>query len=541
MTATLPDARSADADADAEAGTEADARTPDRSRVVPPSLQPWVPTSRPLGWLLLAVVVVVAAFTRFWALGFPSTKSFDEIYYATEAQELLRYGYEDNRAYMFIVHPPLGKWFIAAGSALFGDNSWGWRVAPALAGVACVVIVARLARRVFRSEVLGAVAGLLLALDGVTLVQSRVALLDIFLELFVLAGAAALVVDRDWLRARLAEFVLAGVDLTDTAPGVGPRPWRLVAGACFGAAVAVKWSALSFWVGFALLSLWWDRNAFKAAGVRSAWLTTLRRSVGGAAGSLLAAPVITYAFAWTGWFAGENSWNRHAEDGKWYGAIEALAKYHQQAYSFHENLDSFHPYKSNPWSWWITGRPVTYYYEQNGVTGCGPTGTTCAREILLIGTPLMWWAFVPAVVWLFWVGATRRDWRAGLVFVAVLAGWAVWLRYPDRTMFLFYMAPLVPFLVLALTMALGAVLGPALPEGRRRHLDRSDAGDEPGPDGEDDPWLAARRRRRAVGAGLAAGYLGLVVVDFVWMWPLFTGGLLTYDQWHAHMWFPSWV
>ena len=39
-------------------------------------------------------------------------KIFDEVYYATEAQELLRFGYEDNRGYMFIVHPPLGKWLI---------------------------------------------------------------------------------------------------------------------------------------------------------------------------------------------------------------------------------------------------------------------------------------------------------------------------------------------------------------------------------------------------------------------------------------------
>ena len=52
-------------------------------------------------------------FTRFWALGFPPGKNFDEVYYATEAQELLRFGYEDNRGYMFIVHPPLGKWLIA--------------------------------------------------------------------------------------------------------------------------------------------------------------------------------------------------------------------------------------------------------------------------------------------------------------------------------------------------------------------------------------------------------------------------------------------
>jgi dolichyl-phosphate-mannose-protein mannosyltransferase len=114
--------------------------------------------------------------------------------------------------------------------------------------------------------------------------------------------------------------------------------------------------------------------------------------------------------------------------------------------------------------------------------------------------------------------------------MAMVAGWLVWFPNLHRTMFLFYTAPLVPFLVLCLTMALGAVLSPAVPA--------SGASD---PDAPPDPWLAARRRRRAIGGGIAAGYLGIVVVDFVWMWPLFTGGLLTYSQWQAHMWFPSWV
>lgn len=505
------------------------------SRLPAPSLQPWAARSSRRTWLLLAVVTAVAALTRFWALAFPDSKSFDEIYYATNAEEILRFGYEDNRGFMFVVHPPLGKWLIAASTALFHEptfrDSWGWRIAPALAGVACVVIVFRLARRMFRSDLLGAVAGLLLALDGVTLVQSRVALLDIFLELFVLAGVAALVVDRDRMRAVLAGWVTAGVDLTAGVPSVGPRPWRLVAGVCFGLAMAVKWSALSWWALFVLLSLWWDRGAFKAAGSRSPLTTTLTRSLPFALGSLLVAPVATYLLSWTGWFAGEYSWNRHAGDGKIGGVFRALAEYHQQAYAFHEGLSSFHPYRSNPWSWWVLGRPVTYYYEQTGVTGCG--ASTCSREILLIGTPLMWWGFLPAVVWLLWFGATRRDWRAGLVAGAVVAGWLVWLRYPDRTMFLFYTAPLVPFLVLALTMALGAVLGPALPPVPARGDDDDDA--------PPDPWYAALRRRRTLGAGLVAAYLGLVIVDFVWMWPLFTGGLLTYDQWHAHMWFPSWV
>ncbi|HZY76263.1 MAG TPA: SAM-dependent methyltransferase, partial [Jatrophihabitantaceae bacterium] len=47
-------------------------------------------------------------------------------------------------------------------------------------------------------------AGMLLAMDGLTLVLSRTAILDIFLELFVLAAFAALVVDRDRMRVRVA-------------------------------------------------------------------------------------------------------------------------------------------------------------------------------------------------------------------------------------------------------------------------------------------------------------------------------------------------
>ncbi len=103
-------------------------------RTVPVALRPWQPGSALQGWLWTALVTALAAGPRFWALGFPQSKSFDEVYYATEAQEVLRYGYEDNRDYMFIVHPPLGKWLIALSSAIWGNNSLGWRIAPAVAG-----------------------------------------------------------------------------------------------------------------------------------------------------------------------------------------------------------------------------------------------------------------------------------------------------------------------------------------------------------------------------------------------------------------------
>ena len=534
--ATLPTARTGPA--------------PDRpAREVPPALTGWRPDSALRSWLWTLLVTAIAAGTRFWALGFPETKSFDEAYYATEAQEMLRYGYEDNRGYMFIVHPPLGKWLIAVPSWLFGDDAVGWRAAPALAGTISVLILIRLAQRMFRSTALGLLAGGLLALDGISVVMSRVALLDIFLQTFVLAGFAALVIDRDQLRARLGRLYAAGVDLSYGVPSLGPRPWRLAGGVLLGLALAVKWSALSYWLGFALLSVLWDRGALKSAGVEQPWAATVKRSVPAAVGSLLALPVVAYLLSWTGWFVGENSWNRHWGDthpgtglfGLLPSSLRSLLDYHHQAYEFHSHLYDPHAYKANPWSWLVLGRP-TSFYAPSGVTGCG--ASSCTREILLIGTPLMYWAFVPALIWCLWHWATTRDWRAGAVLLAFLAGWGVWLQNTRRTGFLFYMTPLMPFLVLGLTLAVGAMLSHA----REDEPDAMPAGTRvPGRAGVPvvglRDWIAlhAIPVSRLLRTAVVALWLGAVVADFVWMWPLFTGGMLTNHDWQLRMWLPGWI
>lgn len=548
----------------------ADAAPPEARRQAPATLVRWRPDSLLASWLWTLAVALLAAGTRFWALGFPHEKVFDEVYYATEAQEMLRYGYEDNRAYMFIVHPPLGKWLIALSSAIFGDKTLGWRAAPALAGVISVVILTRLAMRMFRSVVLGVLAGVLLSLDGISLVMSRVALLDIFLQLFVLAGFAALVLDRDQLRHRLAGLYEAGYDFRYRVPSLGPRPWRLLAGVLLGCAFGVKWSGLSFWAGFAVLSVLWDRGALKAVGVDLPSIGALKRSLPGAIGSLGIVGFASYLATWTGWFVGETSWNRHWGDthpGSGLFAllpsgVRSLLNYHHKAYQFHNHLFDPHKYKANPWSWLILGRPISFYYP-NDPQGCGAVkadgSANCAREILLIGTPIMYWAILPALGWVLWLWITRRDWRCGAILMAFIAGWGVWLHDIRRTGFLFYMTPLMPFLVLALTMAVGALLSEAAEDERplfgrpllRRPRAAADPPPEPASEDASDAvrtvglreWISIQGIpvTRLLRTGLVALWLGAVVADFIWMWPIFTGGLLTYDAWSARMWFPGWI
>src|SRR5690348_9869918 len=80
------------------------------------------------GWVFPGLVAGIAAFMRFWHLGKPSTVIFDEVYYEHDAWSLLHHGVEldknsHDQAPGFVVHPPLGKWFIAVGEAIFGHNA----------------------------------------------------------------------------------------------------------------------------------------------------------------------------------------------------------------------------------------------------------------------------------------------------------------------------------------------------------------------------------------------------------------------------------
>ena len=90
--------------------------------------------------------------------------------------------------------------------------------------------------------------------DGLQLVLSRLALLDIFLAFFLLCAVACMVADRDWGRARMA----GGSRRPRRRRGAwGPlllwRPWRLAAGVFLGLAVGTKWTALFPLACFGLL------------------------------------------------------------------------------------------------------------------------------------------------------------------------------------------------------------------------------------------------------------------------------------------------
>ncbi|WP_044496195.1 dolichyl-phosphate-mannose--protein mannosyltransferase [Nesterenkonia massiliensis] len=512
------------------------------------------------GWLIPAVVTVFAGILRLRELGNPHALVFDETYYAKDAYALLRSGYElvwpeeANDAWIagdpqpsdegsYVVHPPLGKWLIAIGIRLFGvDSALGWRFSAAIAGTLSVLLIALIAQRMFRSVFLGGFAGLLTAIEGHHLVLSRIAMLDIFLMLFVLAAFGALLMDRYSSRRRLADWAAQVEDPAQlrNGPWMWWRPWQLVAAVLLGCAVAVKLSALAFLAVFGVMVVLWDLQARRTVGITS-WLSSgLLRNGVPAVVTVLPIALVTYVASWSGWLATTGGWGRlwHQENPATGlgtlvpGPLRSLWNYHTSATDFHAGLDSGHEYASNPWTWLFMGRPVSVHYrsisegETYADTGELCQVQTCSSAVLDLANPLIWWTGLLAliVVIALWLG--RRDWRYGAILSGYLAGYAVWLLFPDRTMFFFYTISFHPFVILAITVLAALVL----------RMGTSATGADGSPRSQ--LAITTARQRNTV---LVLCFVLLAVAVSVFFWPIWTAELIPYDQWRMRMWIQSWI
>ncbi|MQA09678.1 MAG: phospholipid carrier-dependent glycosyltransferase [Pseudonocardiaceae bacterium] len=488
-----------------------------------------MPSDRLRSWIITLTITAIGAFIRLQNLGFPTDKGtpvFDEKHYVPQAWQMLRTGgYEDNPAYELTVHPPLAKQFMAVGEWIFGYNGWGWRFASAIAGIVTILLIIRIARRLTRSTLLGAIAGILLISDGVSHLMSRTGMLDIFLAPVVLAAFGCLLLDREQVRSRLAFALREGwLDDARFGPRLGFRWWRFGAGLCLGLALGVKWSGLWFLMAFGVLCVLFDVSARRTAGVARPWVATLRLDVAPALWGLVAVPVLVYLASWWSWFGSETAVDRHAAEqqagavSSWTfipAGLRSLAYNAVNVFGFHETLltpkGHPHSWESKPWTWPMGLRPMLFYRETGAAAaGCGQN--ECVRATMLIGTPAMWWASLPMLGWGLWRAIGRLDWRYAAVLTGYLAGLLPWFTNLDRQMYFFYVTPIAAFLVLGLVLILGQILGAA------------HSGVE----------------RRGTGLLVVGLYVGLVVANFIWLWPILNGDSITTARWNAELWLPSW-
>jgi dolichyl-phosphate-mannose--protein O-mannosyl transferase len=447
----------------------------------------------------MALVTLGAAVLRLTGLTTPAGLVFDEIFYARNACRF----FVDTAACVIDdlvsgAHPPLGNWLIGMGIRLFGYDEFGWRIASAVAGTLSVALLYILVRKLLAGHASGTAAmvgataaAALLATDFLHLVQSRLAMLDALVTLFVIATVLFVVLDGRRRRGPGGEDLDAPGWLRRVSLG---RPWRLAAGLALGSAVAVKWSGGYVAVGLVVLLVAWEvTNSPASEGTAGgAFGRAFRREIVPSLVLLGIVPALVYVTSYAGRVDGDLLALPWREGSVWRGILE-----HQLAMlRFHIGLAGDHPYESAPWSWLFLKRPVAYSFADGG----------SYREILAIGNPLTWWPGAVALIVLGvrWVRSGASLARPEVVLLAAAVStylpWLV-LSGSRSQVFIWYLLPTIPFLC----GALGLVAAMA--------------------------WSSLAGR---IATGLAAA---AVAVSFAFFFPILTAAPLSPDEWRTRIWF----
>ena len=465
--------------------------------------------SRHFTWASTLAITALAALLRFLNLANPPELVFDETYYVKDAYTLGLYGSErvwpenanpdfeagNLEVYTtdpsYVVHPPLGKWIIWLGLNLFGaDSSFSWRFSTALLGTLAIPLIILIARQLTKSPLFSAIAGLLLAIEGQSIVLARTAILDGILTFFVLLSLFFLIKAIEFQRKRILSGSL----------GITISPWLIAMGIALGMAGGVKWSAAYFLATYGLLTFIFDWQVRARSGhPRSGalWQGFVNAFV------LILSALATYLSSWSGWILNQDSWGRRPGE-NW---LVSLVSYHRQILDFHTGLSKDHPYQASALEWLLNLRPTAFYFQEVGE--CFGS-EECVVAITAMPNLVVWFGGLLAMIWL--IRNRLRSIQAQIVVASFLAAWLPWLMIPERTTFQFYAVIISPLFVLALTLALQHYL-------RRSHL------------------LGNREFREKRITSLIL----LATVVAIFYLPLWTGLAVPYPLWRMQLFLPFWI
>ncbi len=471
-------------------------------------------------------ILVFSLAIRFWGLERFNTFVFDEIYYAKFANNYL------TKTPFFNAHPPLSQYLIAIGIAIgeklpFGSGvvndltgsvvkSWSYRWLNALTGSFIPLVVAGLAWQLTHRSRVAILAGVLSALDGLFLVESRYALNNIYLVLFGLLGQVCFLI--------AARQVNHGESwkTSFTRPSMSWL-WMTVSGFFLGCSASIKWNGLWFLisvVGIYVLAwafCWLDPMSKNN---ESNDIPTLPQHITNIplipiVFGIAIVPVLTYYMLWIPHIA-------QNPDRQFWILQQEIYLYHKGS----SVIGNVHPYCST-WQTWLTMLiPVAYFYKL-GIDPTEPIALDTPNGSLLpgasiyavhaMGNPLMWWMTTAAIIaigialflrlWNRWYG---RGFSDSFVLATIMIGYGAnlipWMGI-SRCAFLYHYMGSSVFATLALAWWGDRVLSRQNPT-----LTRT-------------VWIA----------------IGFCIVGFIFWMPMFLGLPLDEVGYRSRMWLPSWV
>jgi len=461
----------------------------------------------PWFWLGLAGIFCLAVALRFWGLARFNTLVFDEVYFA-------KFGYNYLTGTPFFdAHPPLGKYLIALSIRLGGFNPFGYRWMNALISSFIPLLVAGIAYQLSYRRSYALIAGLFATVDGLLLVESRYALINVYLLFFGLLG--------HW-------FLLLALSTR------GKQRWlRLtLAAASLGGAIAVKWNSLGFLLGIYLTWICaWVIRRFVPLSPDQTTSNPLEKLRQINVLHLLYLPAIAILVYFLQW---PLHLQQNPSTGFW--------QLQKQMLSYHGRIGSgpnVHPYCSAWYTWPWMIRPVDYFYQtalntSEPVPAVGPRLPQGAAKVIYdvhaMGNPVLWWLSTAAILILVWVLARRIE--ASLRVspsTAANLGQAYSIRGADFWLPLYLVANYTANFLPWAGVSRCTFLYHYLPASMYSLLAIA--------------WLVDRwlHSIQPVFRGIGITAIFLILLAFVFWLPIYLGLPLSPEGFQKRMWFPSWI
>ncbi len=336
----------------------------------------------------MIVVTALSFGLRFWHLERFDIFVFDEVYYVKFAQAYLA-GMPE-----FDAHPPLGKYFIAAGiflsKGLFLESPVSHRWMNALVGGLVPLLVMGIAltlselntvtkqaakqtqnpaQNPAKQWTFACLAGGFVAIDGLFITESRYALINIYLVFFGLLGHWL------WLQAHLIQHQPQRLPQRQQAasPAVRVTVYRVLAGIALGCAIATKWNAIGYLLSLLIWELYQNNKLLRVSG-RIPQIKALSRQIAALCTYGILIPAFTYSALW---------WPHL------YLSKEHFIALHRTLLTFHLHLGTHSHSACSKWyTWPLLIKPIAYWYEKKG---------PWAYSVSNLGNPVLWWLSSAAI------------------------------------------------------------------------------------------------------------------------------------------------
>ena len=342
-------------------------------------------------------------------ISYINSSYFDEIYFPRTAYEHLH----GLHAYEW-THPPLGKLIMASSIAVFGMTPFAYRLLGNIAGILMIPTIYIFAKMMFKKTKYGVFAALIMALDGMHFVQTRMGTTDGLLVLFIMLEYLFMykyVSNVDYpLRKRLFSLFFSGLFM--------------------GLAIAIKWTGVFAGIGLAIIFF---TSLIIEIVKKKKWQKDNTIIVLCCVVFFIIIPLAIYVLSYIPFFI---------TDPPEITGFKSFIDWQIKMFHYHNDLQATHAYSSEWYTWPLTLKDLLLW------TGTNETGLV--GRIVLLGNPIIFWVSVPCMIGTLILGCTRKDkFKYWFLIIAILAAMLPYLKI-HRVMFLYHYFPVLPFAMLCI-------------------------------------------------------------------------------------------